>query len=175
MSHAPSKRQIQESLFERLHYERDEGAFYWELRSGKLKRAGWVDQYGYRLIRIDKVLYREHHLVWLKETGEWPSFEIDHKDGDPSNNCYKNLRKADRHGQGANQALQKRREGKWKGVHETTSGKFGVKIKHKGKQITGLGHSYTDPREAALVYNHAAEKYFKGYARFNQVFEDFDQ
>jgi HNH endonuclease/AP2 domain len=36
--------------------------------------------------------YKVHRLAWLHYYGEWPSADVDHKDGDPSNNRISNLR-----------------------------------------------------------------------------------
>lgn len=55
------------------------------------ERAGYKDVHGYRRIVIDYVKYYEHHLVWFYVHGEWPD-ELDHKDGDRSNNAPANLR-----------------------------------------------------------------------------------
>jgi len=170
----PKSRSIEKSVFEKIGYERKTGKLYWESGPRKGKECGWTDRHGYRLTRVDDILVRNHHIVWLIETGEWPKQELDHINRDPSDNRFSNLRYANRHQQGRNQKLQKRREGKWKGVHITSSGKYSVKIKHKGQQISGLGCRYEDPREAALVYNMYAERLFGPYAAFNLVFEDVD-
>ena len=36
--------------------------------------------------------YLAHRVIWAMETGEWPKDQIDHEDGDPVNNRFKNLR-----------------------------------------------------------------------------------
>tara|TARA_R110002153_G_C13287797_1_gene494662 strand:+ start:1427 stop:1837 length:411 start_codon:yes stop_codon:yes gene_type:complete len=134
--------------------------------------SGWRDVNGYLLTRIEGQLLRNHHIAWFKMTGSWPDKELDHIDNNPSNNRWCNLRAVTREEQGMNQKLQTRREGKWKGVHMTSSGKYGVKIKKSGKTVNGIGNRFTDPREAALVYNYYAEKLFGPYANFNNVFVD---
>lgn len=45
-------------------------------------------------IRIDRVLYFAHRLAWLYMTGAFPVHEIDHKDTDPTDNRFSNLREA---------------------------------------------------------------------------------
>jgi hypothetical protein len=167
MSHKPKSRPIEKYLSkENLVYESSTGSFYFRLKDNSLKRAGWIDQHGYRLIRLYGVLLREHHLVWLFETGSWPEFELDHEDGDPSNNKFSNLRPANRRGQGANQSVQKRREGFYKGVYKVGN-RYNAKIKHRGKS-RHLG-MYDTPEEAALRYNEAARFYFGNWAKLNEV------
>lgn len=172
MSRIKKNRVIPQSVSERLLYLPHTGQLFWKDGPRKGKEAGWLDTHGYLLTRVEGQLLRNHHIVWFINTGHWPDSELDHIDRVRSNNRFENLRLSDRKGQGANQTLQTRRIGKWKGVHKTSSGKYGVKIKVNGVQITGLGQSYVDPREAALIYNYAAEAYFGPFANYNLVFED---
>jgi len=167
MSHKPTSRPTEKYLSkENLVYDGEAGAFYFRLKDGTLKRAGWTDSHGYRLIRLFGDLVREHHLVWLFEMGKWPDFELDHKDGNPSNNKISNLRAADRHRQGANQRLQTRRVGCYKGVYKVGN-RYTAKIKYKGKS-KHLG-MFDTPEEAAKKYNESAQFYFGNWANLNDV------
>lgn len=47
---------------------------------------------GYLRIAIDGKRYLCHRLVWLYMVGTWPQNEIDHMDGNRSNNKWSNLR-----------------------------------------------------------------------------------
>lgn len=49
---------------------------------------------GYVRVSIDAKRYYAHRVIWLWVTGEWPTLRIDHKDGDPSNLRWDNLRLA---------------------------------------------------------------------------------
>jgi hypothetical protein len=87
-----------------LDYEPRTGMFIWKQREpgGKLntwagRRAGCHKKgpaHDYIVIRINYQLYRAHRLAVLWMTGKWPEFEVDHRDGDPLNNRWKNLRVA---------------------------------------------------------------------------------
>lgn len=156
----------------RLHYNEETGNLTWADGPKEGQVAGWKDQYGYLLTRIEGQLLRNHHIIWYKKTGVWPDKSVDHKDNDPSNNRWGNLRLATQQQQGMNQKLQNKRKGKWKGVHVSSSGKFYPKIKYNQKSVTGLGAKFTCAREAAMVYNMKAEKLFGPFAEFNKVFED---
>lgn len=46
-------------------------------------------------LRIFGKLRQSHRVIWLMKTGEWPKGEIDHKDRNPLNNRWDNLRDVD--------------------------------------------------------------------------------
>lgn len=74
------------------------GWFYNRFSRGRAKegdRAGSLTGHGYRKVCIDGVRYYEHHLVWFYVHGEWVE-ELDHKDGDGTNNAPANLRPCNR-------------------------------------------------------------------------------
>lgn len=54
--------------------------------------AGSAHAGGYRQIKIGKRVHLAHRLVWLIVHGEWPHGQVDHIDGDRSNNALSNLR-----------------------------------------------------------------------------------
>lgn len=76
-------------------YNESNGNFYWRTNKSKRIRAGdlagYTNEDGYKFIRIDNKLYREHRLAWIYMYGEF-SGEIDHIDNNPSNNKIENLR-----------------------------------------------------------------------------------
>jgi hypothetical protein len=86
-----------------LDYNPYTGEFIWKHREGSRgqwngryagKSAGYFRSDGYRIIAVDNSLYLAHRLAWLIVHGEWPISELDHKDGDTSNNRTSNLRLA---------------------------------------------------------------------------------
>lgn len=75
-------------------YNPELGKFYWKggrSRTVAGKEAGSLKPSGYIIIKLDGKEYRAHHLVWLVETGIWPTQVIDHKDRVRHNNRFSNL------------------------------------------------------------------------------------
>lgn len=162
----PKMRQwTQEEVMEDFSYGTD-GHLVWNHGPRRGKVAGWTDAQGYLLIRYKGVLVRAHNLVWLLYYGAWPTFEIDHINNNTSDNTIFNLRSSDRMSNGANQKLQTRRAGKFKGVYENASGYY-VKIKRNGKQVY-VG-SYKTEAQAAKAYNEAAIFMFGEFAKLNDI------
>ena len=83
-------------LREVLEYNRHTGEFFNKISRGSRciagRPAGHFRKDGYRVIFIDGISYLSHRLAWLFVYGDWPQNDIDHIDGDPSNNSILNLR-----------------------------------------------------------------------------------
>lgn len=78
--------------------------------------AGCYRPDGYHVTRVDGILYRTHHLVWLWHTGSLPSGELDHIDGNPRNNTFDNLRDCNRSQNIANTKHRRNNTSGYKGV-----------------------------------------------------------
>jgi hypothetical protein len=78
-----------ERLIEVLSYDPRSGQMTWKVRLSTIRKAGDVagGSYGsYSFVTVDKVMYLAHRLCWFYVTGTWPSGEIDHINGIPTDN-----------------------------------------------------------------------------------------
>jgi len=153
-------------LREVLDYDDQTGEFRWlkqtspRVRVGQV--AGTVNRDGYRLIAIDGKAYWAHRLVWLYMKGKWRSGVIDHRDGDPSNNCWDNLRPATRSQNCANRRIPRHNTCGLKGV-SLHRGRYCATICKKGRKHS-LG-CFSTPQEAHAAYVKAARRLFGEFAR----------
>ena len=91
---------MQERLKELIEYDCDTGIFIWVKKSSVFSRivigsrAGYIDCYGYRSIKIDERQYREHRLAFLYVEGAFPIEDVDHINHIKTDNRFCNLRKA---------------------------------------------------------------------------------
>jgi hypothetical protein len=151
----------EETLKKRLNLNKETGVFTWN-STGKL--AGYTNPDGYCFIRLNYRLYRVHRLVWLYEKGYFPSKELDHIDGNPSNNRLNNLRECSSSENKCNATLRKDNTSKIKGVHfYKAAQKWQVYLSYKKtRHFLGYYESFLD---ACCVIITARQKLHKEFAK----------
>lgn len=112
---------VPDAFKEDLTYDSDTGFVYWKRSAGRGIKpgdlAGNYDRKGYLKIKIGTSLFMAHRLIWRHLHGEDPGdMEIDHIDGNPSNNTPSNLRLATRSQNALNQVIEKESRSGIKGV-----------------------------------------------------------
>ncbi len=123
-----------------LNYDKESGLFNWN--QAKKSLAGSINAGGYLQIRFQNKIYYAHRLAWLFVHGTWPTFTINHKNGNKLDNCIENLEDVEQH---VNLSLRH----KVKGVRQR-NGKFYARV-CKNKKETQLGPFVTE-EEAHSVY-----------------------
>ena len=126
--------------------------------------CGDIDSKGYIRLRVDGKRYLGHRLAWLYAHGFWPPHEIDHINGDRTDNRIKNLRLADRFTNKRNTKAYKNNASGMKGVSWSVSSKRWRSRIRINKREVNLG-LFDTPEEANAAYAAAAEKHFGEYAR----------
>lgn len=153
-----------EHLHSLLSYNPQTGVISWRVARGTRARAGvtagCLDPQGYRVIGIDNRAFLAHRLAWALATGAWPCGEIDHINGNKSDNRFCNLRIA-------TSAQNKMNRGKYKGSLlkgvAKTGNRFRGYITINGVR-KHLG-SYPTQELAHAAYCEAAQKAFGAYHR----------
>lgn len=119
------------------------------------KPTGYKHSSGCVFVSINKKKLKAHRVAWLLQTGEWPADEIDHINGNPSDNRWANLRAATRSQNNWNTGTPKHNTSGIKGVgFLARSGKWRANISAYG-QARFLGH-FDTAEEAAAAYRSAA-------------------
>lgn len=165
-----------ERLRELLNYDPETGVFTWRVSRGRRIKTGMVAGFvearngkPYRRVGIEGRYYHAGPLVWFYMTGEWPEHEVDHKDTDPSNNRWVNLRQATRSQNQHNRTVRGDSFTGRKGVrlqysqHGNKVGYYVAQIGINGKRVY-VG-SFKTIDEAVAAYEGAAKLLHKKFAR----------
>lgn len=148
-------------------YDPESGELRWKIKRGKMfpgTRAGCARSDGVRHVRVDGIMYLEHHIIWLLVNGVWPSDQIDHKDLNPSNNTLQNLRVCTNGQNNANKKVRPDSVSGIKGVRFDERRGHWVAHITKDWKIRYLG-SFATSEAAAEAYKKAAEDLHGEFAR----------
>lgn len=157
----------QDLLKSLLHYDQDTGIFTWLVKPRRAVYPGAVAGHkhkanGYWQIKINNRHYLAHRLAWLYMTGLWPIDQIDHIDGNRSNNCWFNLRAATASQNGANMKPQFDKD--TKGVRYRKDRSCWTAYIRVNGVLYWLG-SFQTKENAEQAYAKAADKHFGSYKR----------
>jgi hypothetical protein len=144
-----------------LNYDPETGVFTWQKEPRPerplLGQEAGTRNRGYKMIKIKG--YQQvgaHRLAWVYVHGTIPpGLEIDHIDGDPSNNAIANLRLATSSQQKMNKRVQRNNRSGLKGAFYHAA--------HKGKKWRS--QIRVDGRVVFLGYFHTAEEAHQAYAK----------
>jgi hypothetical protein len=161
------RRLTQARLRELLRYDPNTGQFRWRKRPSPSVRkgaiAGGVSKFArYWCITIDGRTYMAHQLAWLYRTGKWCRPMVDHRDGDRTNNRWRNLRRATSSQNNANRCVPRNNRCGFKGVG-LKAGRWCARIRKNGR-LRELG-AFPTPQAAHAAYVAAARKLFGEFAR----------
>jgi len=147
----------------------DNGALYWtEDRRPRHKagdRAGTVRTDGRRSVGVNQTLYLEYRVIFFMHHGYWPK-EVDHINGDPTDNRIENLRAATRGQNARNTKAQARNKLGVKNVYQRGK-KYRVMLTID-KAITYFG-SHDSLEFAELVAIEAREKHHGEFANHGNL------
>jgi hypothetical protein len=150
------------------HLKYVDGALFWVKGRRAGKRADLLNKtLGYKRVRFSDAPYKQvsywaHRVVWLLHHGDWPVSDIDHINGDRSDNKIENLRLASRSENNINRPAVSG----YKGVrYHKPSGKWQARITKEYKE-KHLGLFETEI-EAAKAYDEAAKVLHGGFATLN--------
>lgn len=132
---------------------------------GRLKPARRCRQ----VIHLGGKQYLASRLAWFYMTGQWPKGLIDHRNRNPHDNSWDNLRESTSSENNANKPLPLSNTSGFKGVcrRKNRNKSYQAVIKLESRQKS-LGYYYT-PEEAAAAYNRAALSCFGEFAVLNQL------
>jgi hypothetical protein len=162
--------QLAKALFD---YDPVNGDLTWRVQTNatpKGKIAGTIKKHkiehytSYICVTVFGEPYKAHRVIWLLQTGKWPTKHIDHIDGNGLNNSWSNLREVTASQNAMNQKVRSDSASGIKGVSYDKARDVWYVYIDVDKKRKHLGRYETKDEAAAARL--AAEKIYHGeYAR----------
>lgn len=162
----------QAELQARLNYDPESGIFVW--KNNPNKPVSWNQRYAgrraggarptTRVIRLDRVDFLEHRLAFLYMVGYMPH-EVDHKNGDPHDNRWDNIREVTHAENMQNQKVYSSSSSGYPGVNWHPA----VNAWQARIQINGIRHDlgrFTDMEKAIQARKNAEQQ--SGFTNYRQ-------
>lgn len=156
-----------ERLRELFLYDPETGLFTRAVTRGRGKQGavvGHKQTKGYLQVEIDGTAYVLHRLAWLYVHGCWPTTQLDHRDGNRTNNRIANLRESTNIQNSYNRDKPRSNTSGQKGVY-LFQGKWTAQINAEGTRHY-LGR-FADINDAAHAVRTAREKLHGSFANHN--------
>ena len=157
-----------ESLKKLLSYDKDTGKFTWTKDAHfkvRGKEAGYINRkFGYIRIGVLNKVYQAHRLAWIYHYGVNPEQQVDHINGDKTDNRIKNLRLATTAQNQMNCKAHCDNSTGFKGVTYRKGLKkpYRAAVQTCGKMIH-VGY-FSTPKEASIAYYLKAREIFGEFA-----------
>lgn len=156
-----------EYVRQRLNYDPETGVMTWKTSERKSKVgavAGGSKDGGYVQIYLKGRFYGAHRLAWMIMTGSWPTLNIDHRNLNPSDNRWSNLREASKSDNAKNTRIRADNKSGFKGVcwdRARKKWRADIRLPHVRKHL-GL---FSDPKEDHAAYAAAVEANYGEFGR----------
>lgn len=151
-----------------FRYDEETGRLFWKNKSHPRSHAQIGSEVGTKRVdgRHEIIVkghhFRTHRVIWFMANGVWPKDEIDHLDGDPSNNRLDNLREATRSENARNMRKRHNSQVCMNGVYwQKRDGRYQVYIGAGGRQkylgyFANLDDACAARRAAEIEYGYSA-------------------
>lgn len=166
---------INDTFSRLLRYDENSGVLRWKVSRGNHVSAGDIagfksgpkDRNGRRRlqIEIESGSFKVTYVIWCLKTGAPPPSgkTVDHKNGIPDDNRWRNLRLATRQEQGRNRGVRSDSRTGIRGVCLHRCGKYLARI-HTGEKRISLGYFF-DLESAVRARKEAEQLYFGDFNR----------
>lgn len=165
---------VRDADYFREYIECRDGTLFWKPRGIK----NWDScnagkeikcrSHGYIAVNLNGERFLAHRVIWLMSTGKWPKEQLDHINGNRSDNRIKNLRECNNSENNRAVGIKSSNTSGFKGVtFNKASGKYFAYIRVNYKRIH-LG-VWNTAKEAAVSYNKAAVEHFGEFANLNLI------
>ena len=153
-----------------LDDDKETGIFTWKVKTCRKvvpgNKAGGFNRNGYLQIKINNIFFYGHRLAWFYVYGQWPEKEIDHINGNPSDNRICNLRQANRTQNNQNKRPRIDSKSGVRGVMQRKdNNKWNAEIR-VNKKLISLG-CFNTLNEAATARKIAEATYFTHHRENN--------